>query len=285
MQVLKIKLPDFDEQRRDEKLSIEEMRSKMKEKGIVPHRQWNEKPMYMGCTGDIFDPYVPPEGDGKISPVSSSGVKQLYEGVGKKGKSYLALRKIRNIDYEFDVPTVAVKAQEIYVDAHTALAEKNEEKLHDLATEKGFPEMMENVKNKTVVWKFLQSLEPSRVVHIRCNEIMDKSNLFAQVTVRFHTQQILAVYDRFGRLMLGSEETPKDVLEYVVFEKHLTNPYGTWKIHAKLIPDWMPPKEPIARTYSRPDIDEEFPEPPPSPPEEVKEESQSKQIESGVATA
>jgi large subunit ribosomal protein L45 len=69
------------------------------------------------------------------------------------------------------------------------------------------------------------------------------------MVVRF---QMLAVYDRFGRLMHGSEIIGKDVLEYVVFEKHLANEYGRWRIHGKIIPDWLPPKEPSPITYVRP---------------------------------
>lgn len=59
--------------------------------------------------------------------------------------------------------------------------------------------------------------------------------------------QTLAIYDRFGRLMYGQEDVPKDVLEYVVFEKHLTNPYGSWRMHGKIIPSWAPPKQPILK--------------------------------------
>lgn len=51
--------------------------------------------------------------------------------------------------------------------------------------------------------------------------------------------------------MHGSEIIAKDVLEYVVFEKHLANQYGIWRVHAKIIPDWLPPKEPTAATYLR----------------------------------
>ncbi|KFM81478.1 putative 39S ribosomal protein L45, mitochondrial, partial [Stegodyphus mimosarum] len=259
--VIKVVLPDFDQMRRDEKLSVEEMRSKLKEKGIAPARSWHEKPMFISCSSSIFDPYVPPEGDGKISALSNPGAKQMYELVAKKGKSYLALRKIRDHDYEFDVPTVAQKVHEIYIEAQQALAERNEDKLHDLVTEKAFPEMMENVKNKTIVWKFIQSLEAPRIVHIRCETMMSKDSLFAQITARFHTQQTLAVYDRFGRLMHGSEDVVKDVLEYVVFEKPITFAYGSWRIHAKIIPDWLPPRDPVKKTFCHPDIDKEFPEP------------------------
>lgn len=69
--------------------------------------------------------------------------------------------------------------------------------------------------------------------------------------------QQLAIYDRFGRLMHGSEILAKDVLEYVVFEKHVANEYGTWRIHDKIIPDWLPPKEPSSKTYKLSEIEEE----------------------------
>ncbi|GFS50993.1 probable 39S ribosomal protein L45, mitochondrial [Trichonephila inaurata madagascariensis] len=260
--VIKVKLPDFEDARKSDSLSIEEIRAKLKEKGIAPPRNWNEKPLFMSCTGAVVDAYVPPEGDGKISAITGPGMKQMYDFIGKKGKSFMALRRIRDIDYEFDLPTASLKVQDIYIEAQKALAANDEDKLHDLVTEKAFPEMFENVKNKTIVWKFIQQLEHPRIVHIRTAEMGSKDNMFAQITVRLHTQQILAIYDRFGRLMHGSEDTVKDVLEYVVLEKHLTLPHSTWKIHGKIIPDWMPPKESIKKTYYLPDIDKEFPEPP-----------------------
>ncbi|CAL8351284.1 unnamed protein product [Boreogadus saida] len=59
---------------------------------------------------------------------------------------------------------------------------------------------------------------------------------------------ILALYDRFGRLLLGSEDEPKDVLEYLVMERHVVNPYGRWRLHGKIVPAWAPPKDPIMKT-------------------------------------
>lgn len=59
--------------------------------------------------------------------------------------------------------------------------------------------------------------------------------------------QTLAIYDRFGRLMLGSEEQPKDVLEYLIIERHLINPYGRWRLHGKIVPSWAPAKDPVIK--------------------------------------
>lgn len=56
--------------------------------------------------------------------------------------------------------------------------------------------------------------------------------------------------------MHGSEIIRKDVLEYVVFEKHLANKYGIWRIHGKIIPPWMPPREYSARTFIEKSVEE-----------------------------
>lgn len=34
-------------------MSVDEIRAKLKEKGIAPSREWNEKPMYIDSSGTI----------------------------------------------------------------------------------------------------------------------------------------------------------------------------------------------------------------------------------------
>jgi len=247
----KIELQDFEYGRRSARGEVtpEEAKAKMKKLGLRPMAAYQEKPIYISSTGTILQPYIPPEGDGKASLVSTTRAKQLQEAAMGKGRTMASVRKIRRYDEDFDPRDFAEAAQQIYIDAHRALADGDEDALHKLATEKCFPEMMNTTKRKTIRWNFLKSLEPPRVVYARHAEILTKENMFAQLTVRFHTQQTLAVYDRFGRLIHGSETIAKDVLEYVVFEKHLANVYGVWRIHAKIIPDWMPPREPGRLTY------------------------------------
>merc|ERR1719333_648565 len=188
--------------------------------------------------------------------ISTSKAKEVAEKGKGKGKTMLSVRKIRSYDEDFDPREWVDEAMEIYIAAHKALADGEHDLLHKFATEKAYPEMMNMANRKTIRWKFIKSLEPPKVVHARHAEIITKENMFGQVTVRFHTQQTLAVYDRFGRLIHGSEVVAKDVLEYVVFEKHLSNVYGIWRLHSKIVPDWLPPREPGKLTYRVP------PEPP-----------------------
>ena len=255
---VKVELPNFQEKHED--LSPDEIRKRMKERGVLPPRTWLERPFHISCTGGIFEQYVPPEGDGKKSIISSTGAKQKFEFLEKKSRSMLAVRKIRNYEEDFDTSKFCLQAQDIYISAHNFMAGKNKQQIREFVTERCYPEMMHNVRDKTIHWKFLQSLEPPKVVHARVTDIITKENLFAQVTVRFHTQQLLAIYDRFGRLMHGSEILAKDVLEYVVFEKHISNEYGQWRLHDKIIPDWLPPKQPAPITYrvvDEPEVDEQ----------------------------
>jgi large subunit ribosomal protein L45 len=138
----------------------------------------------------------------------------------------LALRKIRTYEDELDIPTFAEQALDIYIKAHKALAQKDYDSLHEYVTEHAFPQMTFKTDLKTIKWQFISSLEKPIVSHIRTLDVITKNNLFAQMTVRLHTRQILAIYDRFGHLMLGSDAIVKDVLEYVVLEKHVANLYG-----------------------------------------------------------
>lgn len=54
--------------------------------------------------------------------------------------------------------------------------------------------------------------------------------------------------------MFGNETLPKDVLEYVIFERVLTLPYSQWRVHSKILPTWLPPSESILYTFEKPDI-------------------------------
>ncbi|XP_029352186.1 large ribosomal subunit protein mL45 [Echeneis naucrates] len=224
------------------------LEEKSRAAGLVIRQQYIERPINISSTAGIFDPYVPPEGDARLSTLSKEGLKQRTEQIRQSAASQLAIRKIKEYDSLFTTKNFAEQAQEIFIEAHNSLTQFNKERLHNLVTERCYPEMTRGNRFKTIHWRFIESLEPPKVVHTRCPDMVTKGNLYGQVTVRMHSKQTLAIYDRFGRLMLGSEEQPKDVLEYLVLERHLVNPYGRWRLHGKIVPSWAPAKDPIIKT-------------------------------------
>lgn len=68
--VIKVDLPDYNEYLDD--MTEEESRAKLKERGIQPNRYWMDRQVFISSTGGIFEPYVPPEGDGKFSFISKT---------------------------------------------------------------------------------------------------------------------------------------------------------------------------------------------------------------------
>jgi large subunit ribosomal protein L45 len=67
--VMKVPLPDFDfdRKRAREEVTPEEVKEKMKKQGIQPMHAYQERPTYVSSAGIVFEPYVPPEGEGKAS--------------------------------------------------------------------------------------------------------------------------------------------------------------------------------------------------------------------------
>jgi large subunit ribosomal protein L45 len=49
---------------------FEEQRAKAKKDGIDPSISFEYKPINMAASGEIFNPFVPPEGDGKRTILS-----------------------------------------------------------------------------------------------------------------------------------------------------------------------------------------------------------------------
>lgn len=115
---------------------------------------------------------------------------QTLQFLEKKSKTMMAIRKIRQFEEEFDTPQFCKQAEEIYKNAHKCMMENNKEEITKYVTEKAFPELMHNIENKTITWKFIKNIELPRVVHARCTSLVSKENMFAQLTVRFHTQQV-----------------------------------------------------------------------------------------------
>ncbi|NWZ40496.1 RM45 protein, partial [Brachypodius atriceps] len=132
----------------------------------------------------IMDPYVPPEGDARLTSLSKDGVKQQVQKLRQTATSQLAYEiyeEEEGICGGGGSRNLRGKKQELLF---------NKQKLHSLVTERCYPDMVRGNRYKTIRWRFVESLEPPRVVHVRCDSIMNRGNLYGQVTVRMHSRQV-----------------------------------------------------------------------------------------------
>lgn len=188
IKVFKIKLPDYQEKYED--LTEEQIRSRMKEQGMLQPRPWVEHQYSISATGTVFEPYVPPEGDGKVSPISKQGAMQSYQFLEKKTKTMMSVRKIRQYEEDFDAPVFCKHATDIYIKMHELMAAQDKDNIIKYVTERAYPEVMHNIENKTLHWKYIKDVELPRIAHVRHTDVLTADNIFGQITVRFHTQQV-----------------------------------------------------------------------------------------------
>ncbi|GMS89290.1 hypothetical protein PENTCL1PPCAC_11465, partial [Pristionchus entomophagus] len=258
-----IELPDDVEQRKQEALPPNKLRMEMLKKGINPFREvqprtWQEAQVTLQSFYGVIDPYVKNEdplpwlGNGlNLGALKTKG-QEVQQSVMHKWQSYKSgtsrIKKKEGFE-KFDTKTFGPTADSIYEEAHEALMARNVKGLHGLITEHAYGKMWPDVAEGSIVWRLVDKVEPSKVVSVRCSDHPYKSgNDIAQITVRMHLKQILAVYDRFGHLTVGSETEPRTSLEYVVFENHIAVVDGKWRLHDKVYPRWLDRKEPAQFT-------------------------------------
>lgn len=229
-------LPDFDQVRKESQANLtpDQIRAKLKEKGVVPPRPYEEREVYNPCTISIQDPYNPFDGDGKSSSLIDKLKAPLSTGadIVKNRRSLSAIRSYEGEEFELD--DFARKSVDIYKKAHELIAAGDENEIYNYVTEHCYPLMTAGMNRNTIIWKYLDEIEPPKVVQVRAPDLVQKGNKYAQITVRFHSKQIMAAFDRHGRLILGSPTDVREVLEYIVFEKYLANEYGLWRIHERI---------------------------------------------------
>jgi len=188
---------------------------------------------HVDSTGKIFSSFIPKK---------DKSPKYLWESTKAKLMSTYAIAMIKRKESRpFKVVEFAQEAQKKFIDLNNDLQLKRNKAIELRMEENATLEVLFalqkqfDVPGKKVYWRFVKQLERPRIVNCAASHVPeDKSNIYAQVTVRMCTEQILAIRDRYDRLIVGSLKKPKKVVDFVVFERHLSNPYGNWRICGKI---------------------------------------------------
>ncbi len=79
-----------------------------------------------------------------------------------------------------------------------------------------------NMKFKTIRWKWVEPIEAPKVVHLVTREMLKKSNIYAQITVRIHSKQvnlILYIYHLFPLKKIGCVQIPSHLVLFSARDK------------------------------------------------------------------
>uniref|UniRef100_A0A0N5BMR1 Large ribosomal subunit protein mL45 n=1 Tax=Strongyloides papillosus TaxID=174720 RepID=A0A0N5BMR1_STREA len=245
-------LPDDVKVREQNNLPPSELRRQFLKDGINPYkdvslREWEDHQMTIQSFYQVIDPYVRPKFPGPFLDVFKFGKssKERFTPYTELARSvYLnitngtrAIRKYEDFK-NFNAKEWASKdALEIYEMAYKSLTTRDEKEICKYVTEHAFQKLWPDVEKGGIYFEFLGETAPPKVVSVRCADNPAKSgNSIAQITLKLCTKQKIAVFDRFGHLILGSKDKVKEVEEYVVFENHIASRYGRWRLHDKIEP-------------------------------------------------
>ncbi|KAG9333669.1 hypothetical protein JZ751_010739 [Albula glossodonta] len=97
--------------------------ARARQAGVVVRQEYFERAINITCTAGVYDAYIPPEGDARLSGLSKEGLKQRAESLRQSAASQLAIRKIKEHDPEFRTKDFPSQAQDLFIQAHSALTE------------------------------------------------------------------------------------------------------------------------------------------------------------------
>jgi hypothetical protein len=86
------------------------------------------------------------------------------------------------------------------------------------------------------VWRSFGSVAEPKIVNAVIAKVMysdDDIHEVAQLTVKVQTKQAVGIY-KGEELIAGNLSQPKEVTEFIVVEKDISDPYSDWKIAGKL---------------------------------------------------
>lgn len=192
-----------------------------------------DRPMFIDSPGMIFSGYLPIRRFFFLTP---SGIQERWNAFKNGLWTIYSLVHVRKHCKPFKLKEFAEQAQDIYINVNNALISKDKQKLQDLATSSVYLSLRKEYfsPDKNIHWRYVSTVTRPKVVHVRASPVEDKSNIFAQITVRIHSKQVFAIKDKYGRHVQGSDKQVKEVVDYVVFERHLSNKYGKWRVCGKL---------------------------------------------------
>eukprot|EP00042_Codosiga_hollandica_P026295 m.123220 g.123220 ORF g.123220 m.123220 type:complete len:310 (-) comp52149_c0_seq3:19-948(-) len=233
--------------------------------------QKSEVRLMRDSPGVIADDFVPIPPEHRSSIVSVKGLGERWNAMKKIARATFSIGSIKRLDKEFKPIEFAEFAQTQFISAQEALARDDKTTLREIVTDTAFLALRKEFRQHT--WKLESVVERPRIVHATMISLGDKKNLMAQVTVRLHLRQILALRDVAGRVIKGSETQPKNVVDFLVrkhdrcflqfcaakhnprvwlqvLERHISLPNSKWKIAGKVFPEFMKPVTPASSPAS-----------------------------------
>ncbi|KAF9427077.1 39S ribosomal protein L45, mitochondrial [Podila epigama] len=128
------------------------------------------------------------------------------------------------------------ESEEAYIGMNEAFAKGDRKYLEEICTPSMYAKLKGQLKDRVgrYEWRYHGLLEKPQIVSIRQGQI--GGHVLIQMIVRLHSNQSMGVYDKKNKLIAGDMKKTVPVLEYIVFQRYITDPEDNWKILGKTAP-------------------------------------------------
>ncbi|KAI8076839.1 uncharacterized protein BX664DRAFT_287683 [Halteromyces radiatus] len=189
----------------------------------------------------VFANYIPPETSPSISDFQNWRLTK-WRNLKNNVQNLLSVGLIKyKSQYEkWNSGKFLSIAEETYKDMNDSFARGDREILEEVCLDAMYSSLKNQLKHRNNArweWKYHGEVETPRIVCVRCvgTSGVSKSGFsVGQVTVRMYTKQSMAVYDKKNRLVGGDPNQIHNVLEYVVFQKTISDPEDIWRVYGKI---------------------------------------------------
>ncbi|RKP10614.1 Tim44-like domain-containing protein [Thamnocephalis sphaerospora] len=184
----------------------------------------------------MIDDFVPLPRSKRPSLLSKVGFRSAVKHWKNLAATTFAIGTIRFQVKGWRPKPFAQEAQRVYEEMNDAFARGDREALREVCTEGMFSRVKNEIKNRvgTFRWACHGNVEPPRIVSARFGRL-GENMMLAQVTVRMHTKQSMAVYNKKNQLIAGNPDQPQNILEYVVMQRVIgPGESEQWQIYGKV---------------------------------------------------
>ncbi|CEG75465.1 hypothetical protein RMATCC62417_10501 [Rhizopus microsporus] len=185
--------------------------------------------------------YIPPETSPSITDFANWRLTK-WRNLKNSVQNLLSvgLIKRKSLYDNWNSSRFLTEALETYKDMNDAFARGDREVLEEVCLDSMFSNLKNQIKGRSNVrweWKYHGEVEAPKIVCIRCISPTGFSKhgfAIGQVTVKMFTKQSMAVYDKKNKLVGGDPNKVHNILEYIVFQKTISNPEDIWRVYGKV---------------------------------------------------
>lgn len=203
--------------------------------------------IFVPSVGQIADPLVPPSGLALLNPANLwKRLRSFLQDSGSIWQIRSHLKKEPHWKGFFFLGKWTAEAIDNYQRFCGARARSDKKALKELTTDNFFDVLKGTIipTSNTLTREWRAENVRAKVLALRMVELKQPPAKFAQVLIRFTSQQVLKVKNAKGILVAGSE-SPISLTEYYVLERPLQDVHlFKWKFLGKLDPA---NKEPLAK--------------------------------------